>query len=1613
MLRFEKLSLQGFKSFCDPTDVVFDEEGITAVVGPNGCGKCVDGDTLVTLADGRDVMIRDLVESALQESDSVENLDDGFLTRANPNNVEILTLNPSTLLLEPRNISAFVKRTATPYLLRIRTRSGREVVATPYHPLFTLEDDRIRALKAEELRVGVRVATPRSLPRPFGQGRSPDGAERPFSEGRSRFRISGGAAAETVQITARLIATQLRQIGQIGPTGPLEQAGQSRSQFRIPLSGASFEQKPDAGLSEIASDVFWDEIVSIDRVEPRDEWVYDLSVAGTHNFVAGNIIVHNSNVADAISWVIGEQRAKALRGGKMEDVIFQGTRSRPPSGMAEVILTLVVQETFEVRGEAQPETEALKQAEESLTQAEAAVGAIDEALASPEAEADSGAETESGGGQSDQAESGQSETAQDSEAQQASQQKQPRRPPFRKVQAKGAPRVFQAGERITVGRRLYRTGESEYEMNGRTCRLRDVQDLFAGTGLGAAHYAIIEQGRIGQALSAKPLDRRSMIEEAAGISKFKMRQHAAELKLEASKQNLARVTDIIAEIERQQNSLKRQASRARRYKRLRQEMRDLMRAVYVVDYRATGKTLAEIETILNEVSARESQLAATTAEREVAQHEAMRATRGSEEELNETREVVTGLELETERARQQQSYLTEQIQALGARSAQFVSDQAAITERGQFIAQETTRLREDLHRIEQEINSESSTLALEENRHREQAQCDAQSEAGLEESRQAVYDRVTNLERWRQLKRQYTDSVDRGSARINGLAAEYERARTQAQFAQEQHAKLTEDAEIMSIKQREIGDSLSEVSDRLFAMRRLNEERQAELTALQHEMTSAEQRLKSLTEVDERRAYFSEAVQVLMKHALQGAVQSNGFSTLGTLADYVKVAPEHEAMIETTLRDELQYVVVPSFDDALRAIDYLKSEGAGRATFLVIGERYDAPILDNFSPYPYSPYPFSPLDQHPYSPLDHHPSPRYQTLDSMLSLKPDLAEAFKLALPGLAKASVVDDAEQAIEASSSTNGSGPYVSLARTGERAIAGRLVTGGSASEKGTGVLALKREIGELRERIETLAGEVRITEAELNEVKFQIAQSEEEQKRFDGELRQIEKQLIVLREQLQQCQRERERTSTHIRVVEQETSQAEAELKELETKLQHASCQTDEAEQSHKEAEQVVAAAQSEMVELRRSAELRVQELSRRRADFAAKTERRRGLQNDIRRLETEGADLNSRLSRSRMEAIEADEQANAMRATLTGATEQSQRLTAQKRLRAVEFERRISALTAARERLEALDLELRSLREAATLAREQRAQKEIEKARLSSDLDHLVQSCHAELSENIAEICERLERSRLSDTPLPSIDQRLEPRIPLSDAGHDKESDDESYDEEVNQDVDIVFWQVPDDFDLNAAKAQLEELRRKIDALGPVNMMALEELSEVEDRFDFLVTQKTDIEKAIADTQSAIAEIKRRSREKFVEAFHAINENFMKMFVELFGGGQGEMRLIDETDVLESGIEIIAQPPGKRLQNVLLLSGGEKAMTAMALVLAIFKYRPRPFCLLDEVDAPLDEVNIGRFAGKVIEMSAKTQFMFITHSKRTMEAARTLYGVTMEDPGVSKLISVKLS
>jgi chromosome segregation protein len=307
-------------------------------------------------------------------------------------------------------------------------------------------------------------------------------------------------------------------------------------------------------------------------------------------------------------------------------------------------------------------------------------------------------------------------------------------------------------------------------------------------------------------------------------------------------------------------------------------------------------------------------------------------------------------------------------------------------------------------------------------------------------------------------------------------------------------------------------------------------------------------------------------------------------------------------------------------------------------------------------------------------------------------------------------------------------------------------------------------------------------------------------------------------------------------------------------------------------------------------------------------------------------------------------------------------------------------------------------LGELRQAAAGAHDRRTQSEVDRVRIESEAEHLTRTCFSELAMSLEDVVTSVE--------LAGTAQVSEVRGQRSEVG-DQTSDRESEDDQMTADN----QQPASDLTSDLARSRHDELRVKIDEMGPVNMMALEELEEADERFRFLTEQRRDILDSITMTEEALTEIKRRSQERFRHAFSHINENFQRMFVELFGGGRGEMMLIDEDDVLESGIDLIAQPPGKRLQNVLLLSGGEKAMTAIALVLAIFQYRPSPFCILDEVDAPLDEVNVGRFAGKVLEMSSETQFLVITHNKRTMEAARALYGVTMEEPGVSKLVSVK--
>lgn len=1244
-----------------------------------------------------------------------------------------------------------------------------------------------------------------------------------------------------------------------------------------------------------------------------------------------------SNVADALSWVIGEQRAKALRGGKMEDVIFQGSRNRKPSGLAEVILTMRVYESFEIRS---PEIEILS----VIPSANDATGYAEETIVDSQPASDTLAPSSS-----------------NSEV-------------LPKPSTKSAPRQFQEGERITVARRLYRTGESEYEMNGRICRLRDIQDLFAGTGLGGAHYAIIEQGRIGQVLSAKPLDRRALIEEAAGISKFKMRQRASELKLEAAKQNLSRVTDIIAEVERQQSALKRQAAKARRYHRLRNEMRELLKAVFVADYQKTLQNVAELDQKKHLIMEEEKISLAQISHTELSRQEILTRLQQAETALFQTRELASQTNLLLEKSRQQEEYLLDQINSLDQRTAQFSTDQISIIEREKLTTQEIARLRADLISIEADINQEAKFLSEAETTYLHLSQADDLREKELEQLLKRLTESATHQEKWKQLVQQFTDAVERSDRSIHGLITEQERASDQLSKCAEELETIEHHIEALESEYQngliQLEEAESALAHKEIEVAQLDKLHTDTLKSL----TATEQRLKSLRELDEKRAYFSEPVQAIIRASQDSSVPEK-FNITSTLADYLKVNSYDEVIIEVGLREELQYLIAPTFDDALNAIAFLKREKLGRATFLV----FDSTSL--------------------YSNGSHdtgnHNGNGLRLID-LLGVKPELQHVIRHALPRISQTLITNEVHQAIADSIKSNGKGGSF-LTESGEFISAGHIISGGSTTEQGSGILALKREIESLHITLTSFNEKADEIEHQLNALKAVVKEYAERHTATKEQVREIEKQLALQQGLLQIGQREKERATTHLRVVEKEIAIAQEEKQEAAEKLAHAETELSLAQKQLVTIEQASTEAQEQAVNIRRLATDRTQELSRRRADFAAKSERRKGLQNDIKRLENEAQDIAGRLKRTHAEAFELEVKTQQLRSEQSILAPQIETLQEKRQSQTTEVEKFEAELMEVKNIQLRLETEVNRLRENVSALRENKTEIDIAKATSAAHLEHLASSCYTELGVSLSNILEK-----------PDESEALPPTIKASSLDLDEEDGDQ---EDLRSGI---SWQnLTSDFDLETAKIRLQELRNKVEGIGPVNLLAIEEIGEADERLRFLLEQKADIEEAVKDTLAVITELKRRSRDRFVEAFHQINKNFTEMFLELFGGGHGEMRLIDETDVLESGIDLIAQPPGKRLQNVLLLSGGEKAMAALALIMGIFKYRPSPFCLLDEVDAPLDDVNIGRFANKVLEMSKNTQFLVITHSKRTMEAAKTMYGVTMEDPGVSKLISVRLT
>jgi len=1276
-----------------------------------------------------------------------------------------------------------------------------------------------------------------------------------------------------------------------------------------------------------------------------------------------------SNISDSISWVLGEQSAKTLRGSRMEDVIFAGTRDRKPTGMAEVSLTLIDPDVYK-GADANATTEVDIQDEmpsgDQSASSVSADGALDPdaqiteewdeaAIRARAANETERAVEESQPGRMEEVEVPRSKintiaiAFPEDEPIFALPAHNVTAPAAGATVGTPAPHVvlkirrrkfnqvqFRAGE-IVVTRRLFRSGDSEYLLNGKLCRLRDIQELFMGTGLGPESYALIEQGRIGQILSSRPTDRRAILEEAAGITKFKTKKRLAEARLEDAKLNLSRVNDIFEEVTRQMNSLKRQASKAERYARLRDEMRAKLRVVLASKFAVIEQESAELDSQLNAL-AEEMQHRTGEVQQFESEH-AERTQRGYaiEMELRENRERISQIAMEIDRAQARRRHNEERCAELLVRSASAEAELAQARHRLTGLEAERESNRQILESAAADLAAAQNNLILCQQEAAAATASLAEIERQQEESRVTVFDTVSQASRLRNQLAQAEERLAASDREARRLETEIANANVQVEAFGGQRGQLALEFESVTQRVSGIAEEISQLR-RLIESKKLEETRaKTNLDVLRAEFATAQGKKGSLEAVIAEHGYSTESVRRLF----QSGVMQGGLAPVGVLADFLEVEPRYERVVEDFLRDELNYIVVKSWDAADEGLRMLRTDVDGRATFLVHPE--DSQAKFSFV-----------LDEAAHSAP---PAAQIVPLKNTIRVLDGFGKSLEVILPKLRDGYIVTQSDVARGLALSNPDA---FFLSQAGE-CFHNVTVTGGK--QRAEGPLSMKRELREVLRRLEELERALREEETRVLNLGHEIKDLSALLERLEGEKRDAEREVMTSGHMLQQLDSEMARVSERLNVAQMELKRLTLERAEQEGILCARQSEIEVLELKRIELEQKIASAQEMLTGLRQRREESAQTTSQHAARVATLEERHRSAAGVLQRIESLFSEMGERVHAlaSQIEAAAAEKlqrEAENEQLEQSSADLDAERNAAQTREGLLQFE--TEQLRARQAEIEEL---LRNSRMLLDQARDRRGELSAAVAKLESDAQYMSETCLNELGMESGAL--------MADTTLTTV------------IGEQLAAEDQMY----------------------------REMRAKLEGMGPVNMMALEEYKETAERHEFLETQREDLISSIENTTATIKEIDQISRQKFEEAFARINENFQTTFEKLFGGGHAFMKLTDQENSAESGIDVVASPPGKRLQSVLLLSGGEKALTALALLVGIFQFAPSPFCILDEVDAPLDEANIGRFTEMVKEMSVQTQFVLITHSKKTMSIAPVLYGVTMQEPGVSKLVSVR--
>jgi len=1150
-----------------------------------------------------------------------------------------------------------------------------------------------------------------------------------------------------------------------------------------------------------------------------------------------------SNIADAVRWVLGEQSAKALRGSKMEDIIFNGAGEKDSLSMAEVSLTL-----------------------------------------------------------------------------------------------SNSSRILPIDyNEVTMSRKIFRSGESQYFLNKTQVRLKDIVELFMGTGIGTNTYSLIEQGKIDLILSSKPEERRFIFEEAAGITKYKAKRKEALRKLEETESNLVRLNDVIAEVKRQINSIDRQAAKARRYKETFDELKNLDIQYTFAEYNGLKVRMEELDKKLKESREKEN-TSFSTMERfraEVAEQETRLAD--ADKLLADIQNKKLDLTLQSDRNTNQILLNKERIEEIVKRNVALKEELESFQERNRQLKETIENLKKGSLRITEDLAGKKSDLSGLE---KSIAALDGkvkENEEIIAKSKISSFETSQDDARLKNELTKVSVELNNHQIRLRRLKSEGEDTRQELEQIESRLSFLAVNLKKTTERLKELEGRKKETRDTITSREELRAELNRKILRLKEKVEKASSRLEYLEELKAKREGFSRGVREILKQKELG--NPIFLPAEGTIYDLIQIDSGFGLAVEAALGNLLEAVVVEKTGQAKAMLAHLKEKGLGKAAFLIvelIKEESSRPAKGGFHP----------------------------VLDGVqlkrVSEVVKVAEKFKPAILSLLKdtfiAKGIDDGLKAVK----EDGGESLCLVTLDGEIITAGGLVSGGKEQEySSSGLISRDYQLKQLR--------------AEIESGKSNMHALEKEESLKEKEIEEAKKQFVELEENIRN-------QNLSLASEQSDYNQTGLQKKRIEEELSLVEAETEETNDEN-----------SKLLTKKETIEKQLQELQKRGENLRGLMEKSQAAINIIFR---EREDLLSRVSRLNLEITSLEERKRGEEERLgiytSSLSEQSQGLIA-----------REGEVNQGVKRNEDLKAQISALEKSQTTLKEEQQQVVSKLEKLQAERTALiayVDKIEKQLKEKQAESDETKNNARdyeLNKTEIYYNLQNIKERIHQS---YKTDIEEEKIESEEK--------------DRGEIKERIAGLKEKIERFGTVNLVAIEEHKEATERYAFLSHQQEDLIAAKESLHKVINRINRTIKVSFLETFNRIKDEFKNYFKLLFGGGEADLSLLDETDVLETGIEIVARPPGKRLQNISLLSGGEKALTAIALLFAIFKIKPSPFCILDEIDAPLDEANIDRFTRVLSDFVKTSQFIVVTHNKKTIGVADLMYGVTMEKSGISKIVSVKL-